>query len=197
MTTIDDEWEDTVDRAMTDRAVQPEAPTLDALREVRERMTAAAAGARFGYHEAMQCVEVVEASARAASQERPQPERRTSDYHPDELIAFDPRPTGHPRTYSLVGTPHRFLVTDDESGRNIGYADEIGGPLVSGVAQERPSIDVAAMAETLRFLYHADEPCDKPDEHRHDHIAAGIAGQYPRIARLAGGSVASPEPSDG
>jgi hypothetical protein len=59
---------------VTDRAVQPEAPTLDALREVRERMTAAAAGARFGYHEAMQCVEVVEASARAASQERPQPD---------------------------------------------------------------------------------------------------------------------------
>lgn len=38
---------------------------------------------------------------------------------------------GHPRTYSLVGSPHLFLVTDDESGINIGYADKIGGPLVA------------------------------------------------------------------
>ena len=37
----------------------------------------------------------------------------------------------HPRTYSLVGTPHLFLVTDDESGINIGYAKKIGGPLVA------------------------------------------------------------------
>ena len=37
----------------------------------------------------------------------------------------------HPRTYSLVGGPHRFIVTDDESGFGIGYADEIGGPLVA------------------------------------------------------------------
>jgi len=51
-------------------------------------------------------------------------------------------------------------------------------------AEAAQPIDVPAMAETLRFLYHADQPCDKPDEHRHDHIAAGIVGQYPRIARL-------------
>ena len=48
-------------------APQPPAETRpttasEALRVVRERMTAAAAGRTFGYHEAMQCVEVVEAS---------------------------------------------------------------------------------------------------------------------------------------
>ena len=65
-----------------------------------------------------------------------------------------PRPD-HPRTYSLVGSPRLFLVTDDESGINIGYADKIGGPLVqpplrvaapdSGTAQP---LDVADMSDT-------------------------------------------------
>lgn len=45
----------------------------------------------------------------------------------------------HPRTYSLVGTPHLFLVTDDESGINIGYANKIGGPLVAPALATPPS----------------------------------------------------------
>lgn len=39
----------------------------------------------------------------------------------------------HPRTYSLVGSPHLFLVTDDESGINLGYADKIGGPIIEAI----------------------------------------------------------------
>lgn len=54
-----------------------------------------------------------------------------------------PVPEGlHPRTYSLVGAPHLFLVTDDERGINIGYADAIGGPLVAPFAT--PSATPAA-----------------------------------------------------
>lgn len=44
---------------------------------------------------------------------------------------------GHPRTYSLVGGPHPFLVTDDESGINLGFADKIGGPLVAPLLAAR------------------------------------------------------------
>jgi hypothetical protein len=151
---------------MTDRAVQPEAPTTKAGRVLLEQE---AYNSRSFPLITVEAIVAIEAEARAASQplaqERPQPERRTSDYHPDELIAFDPRPTGHPRTYSLVGTPHRFLVTDDESGRNIGYADEIGGPLVSGVAQERPPIDVVRLAKAMALVYVTGHPIHEAVEH--------------------------------
>jgi hypothetical protein len=196
---------------MTDRAVQPEAPTTEAdalLRGWVEHHQPE------GYEGIQDCSDINDRTeaylARAASQERPQPERRTSDYHPDELIAFDPRPTGHPRTYSLVGTPHRFLVTDDESGRNIGYADEIGGPLVSGVAQERPSIDVDRLATADALLRDLSEMVSDWDDSMSllDELPEEWVGQltaylgkfgplHPgRYAEARLGSVASPEPSE-
>ena len=69
---------------------------------------------------------------------------------------------------------------------NAEYADEIQRrePCIICAALAAPpaALDVRAVTETLRFLYHADEPCDAPNKHRHEHIAAGIVGQYPRFA---------------
>ena len=48
-------------------------------------------------------------------------------------MSNEPR-TAHPRTYSLTASGPNgelFLVTDDESGINIGYAQQIGGPLTA------------------------------------------------------------------
>lgn len=56
--------------------------------------------------------------------------------------------------------------------------------LLKAADSQAVRLDVAAMTETLRYLYHADGPCDAPDKHRHDHIARGIVGQYPRLAAL-------------
>ena len=46
----------------------------------------------------------------------------------------DERRASHPRTYSLTASGPNgelFLVTDDESGINIGHAAKIGGPLTA------------------------------------------------------------------
>jgi hypothetical protein len=51
----------------------------------------------------------------------------------------EPLTAAHPRTYSLVGSPHLFLVTDDESGITLGYADLVGGPLVAPALRPEPS----------------------------------------------------------
>jgi hypothetical protein len=192
---------------MTDQPVQPEATTKAG--QAMEAWLREPENYEWG-RKVTNAILAIEAEAVAASQERPQPERRTSDYHPDELIAFDPRPTGHPRTYSLVGTPHRFLVTDDESGRNIGYADEIGGPLVSGVAQERPSIDVDRLATADALLRDLSEMVSDWDDSMSllDELPEEWVGQltaylgkfgplHPgRYAEARLGSVASPEPSE-
>lgn len=68
----------------------------------------------------------------------------------------------------------------------FGDAVESKGPTLAETEGSTPAeaLDVDAMTETLRYLYHADQPCDRPDEHRHDHMARGIVGQYPRLARL-------------
>jgi hypothetical protein len=164
---------------MTDRAVQPEAPTLDALREVRERMTAAAAGARFGYHEAMQCVEVVEASARAASQERPHPEwngRCAICDTGEKAHGVMDHPFTHPEDAGVA-------QERPPACGHCGYAgtDETGYPIFEGVAQERPQPrtksdrDVAlSMIEQNRHLrsvlerygQHDDDCTEWPDQNQ-------------------------------
>lgn len=73
-------------------------------------------------------------------------------------LAAQPQPPAddalraHPRTYSLVGTPHLFLVTDDESGINIGYANKIGGPLVAprlAATPAAPPLDVERLLDRV------------------------------------------------
>lgn len=63
-----------------------------------------------------------------------------------DLEALSEGAAPHPRTYSLVGGgPDMFLVTDDESGFNIGYARKVGGPITApaqGAAPRMPYSDV-------------------------------------------------------
>jgi hypothetical protein len=68
MTTIDDEWEDTVDRAMTDRAVQPEATTKAG--QAMEAWLREPENYEWG-RKVTNAILAIEAEARAAAQERP------------------------------------------------------------------------------------------------------------------------------
>jgi len=101
----------------------------------------------------------------------------------EELRAIRERPGDSP-TVSEPRTPDAFrdLMRDHSKAELIDLL-YIQTEAAARAEAAQP-INVPAMAETLRFLYHADQPCDKPDEHRHEYIAAGIGGQYPRIARL-------------
>ena len=92
---------------------------------------------------------------------------------PDEPTLRD-----HPRTYSLVGMPRLFLVTDDESGIRIGYADKIGGPLVHVPAPPAappvlPSVDPDEVRRVIEGLFNTryvlqvgghDVECDGRDD---------------------------------
>jgi hypothetical protein len=102
--------------------------------------------------------------ARAASQERPQPLPPCPICGKDDLfIGTDGKP----------GCPHCEVAVT-----------------LSGVAQERPPIDVERLAQAMNNV----RPYGGNPSVWAKIAAQQVADEY---ARLAGGSVASPEPSDG
>jgi hypothetical protein len=156
-----------------DRAVQPEAPTTEAGRRLVD-MPYSTAGIRESRDDELAAAVVaIEAEVRAASQERPQPEL---PIWTEEQVAegwIDPSPEACTcQRKDALGSYVPCSLHD------------------VGVAQERPSIDV--LAEALHAMGDACGPftSDHPVA-MHNSQAAAI------LARLAEGSVASPEPSDG
>jgi hypothetical protein len=139
----------------TDRAVQPEAPTLQEQIEwaTSEYNTAVANGLIGRARIIGRRLDALE--ARAASQERPQPPLHAHQVSGDWYECTDEHP---------------------------------------GVAQERPPIDAPLNIETLGAAYRAARrragAFDELDELRQGKM---IRDEY---ARLAGGSVASPEPPE-
>jgi hypothetical protein len=218
---------------MTDRAVQPEAPTTEAGR----RFVHYADNVQRAIHplprqptvphtckepeacdlilEAKQHVLAIEAEARAASQERPQPAECSfaecaehgggyCERH-DHHSMTDPfgQPFGHsPRdtVTDLEGAAPRlqwaeslleralYLPSMESEDRDLtltairAFFDE------SPVAQERPSIDVADLTRLLG------ETGWYIEDDEGNELAYDVAADW--IARLAGGSVASPEPDE-
>jgi hypothetical protein len=149
--------------SMTDRAVQPEAPTHFNRAGV-EFVTASCDVCEFTHAHTVE-------QARAASQERPQP---------DDVIALG-------RLLGRVQQMYEDWPTlDMEIEADIAQAK--AAIESRGVAQERPSIDVAAeVAYDMTIFLHGAE------------MAPNVApGWLVKIrewqAALAGGSVASPEP---
>jgi hypothetical protein len=212
---------------VTDRAVQPEAPTpphlfSEAMDAAQEHM-GCACGSLEG-HLRVRGVRLVE--ARAASQERPQPittadlrwllnnyglgsvptddPSLTDDRLADLVVDLNerlgvaqerPQPTTNLTSVStsLVVQWREAFEAHDQEHQGIGglhpeSCDEWIANRV-GVAQERPSIDV--IAEALHAMGDACGPftADHPAA-MHNSQAAAI------LARLAGGSVASPEPDE-
>jgi hypothetical protein len=159
--------------SVTDRAVQPEAPTLQEQIEwaTSEYNTAVANGLIGRARIIGRRLDALE--ARAASQERPQPEL---PIWTEEQVAegwIDPSPEACTcQRKDALGSYVPCSLHD------------------VGVAQERPPIDV--LAEALHAMGDACGPftSDHPVA-MHNSQAAAI------LARLAEGSVASPEPSDG
>jgi hypothetical protein len=147
---------------MTDRAVQPEAPTHFNRAGV-EFVTASCDVCEFTHAHTVE-------QARAASQERPQP---------DDVIALG-------RLLGRVQQMYEDWPTlDMEIEADIAQAK--AAIESRGVAQERPSIDV--LAEAIHAMGDACGPftADHPAA-MHNSQAAAI------LVRLAGGSVTSPEP---
>lgn len=92
-------------------------------------------------------------------------------------LAAPPAPASlHPRTYSLTASgPHGelFLVTDDESGINIGHATKIGGPLTAPrqVPPAPAALGVERLSLALRTLlppYSNDRPLINWKAHRYE-----------------------------
>jgi hypothetical protein len=142
---------------VTDRAVQPEAPTTEAGRRLLRQWNPGHVNPRL-----VQTVLAIEAGARAASQERPQP-------------SLDPIMLGAIR--------HRLTL--DNVNPEVTRSDVQWLLSRMGVAQERPPIDVERLHRELWAEF---------GEMLSDDEYASIERI---VARLAGGSVASPEPRDG
>jgi hypothetical protein len=73
-----------------------------------------------------------------------------------EAEAALPAADTHPRTYSLTASGpsgELFLVTDDESGINIGHAKQIGGPLTAPMRATLPT--APTLVEALKALVEA------------------------------------------
>jgi hypothetical protein len=201
--------------ATDDRAVQPlakpverspEAPTTEAGRELHlaiaknERLSLNGQRMRE-YHNA---ILAIEAEARAASergpQERPQPPDNeveacrhcpTPDVHPTRIGGILIYESNYDTTilegYSAEVAQER-PQPDYEQINGVTYERRADGRLhLPGVAQERPPIDVTALHYAM-----CESPWIAPFVHD-----AEYPGEWPCsdvAARLAGGSVASPEP---
>jgi hypothetical protein len=137
---------------VTDRAVQPEAPTTKAGRVLLEQE---AYNSRSFPLITVEAIVAIEAEARAASQERPQPRKVP--------VSDDFRPPPRPHPLDHIATP-------------------------AGVAQERPPIDVPP---------HPFIEVQRSPTHCLLFIEGGTCKQPPNAPIHGGGSVASPEPSDG
>jgi hypothetical protein len=164
---------------MTDRAVQPEAPTLDS--DARNALADATWLDRDG-------VNIEDAIRRlhhsgytvvgAASQERPQPPLHGHQYGGDWVECTDEHPgVAQERPHPCTDCAEDAFTG---SGRGICAYHE-------AAAQERPPIDVADIEEAMRDLITDDG---------HDWAFAGSVHDFAVLlaARLAGGSVTSPEP---
>jgi hypothetical protein len=226
---------------MTDRAVQPEAPTTKAGRVLLEQE---AYNSRSFPLITVEAIVAIEAEARAASQERPQPvQPEAPTTEADALLrgwVEHHQPEGYEgiqdcsdindrteaylaRAASQERPQWRFTCTMDDGGKVCGRSFESNGCsihafaalhpghriLVNGhnnrwchdceewvdfdparaASQERPPTDVAQLRQSLEDTGWYIED-DEGNE-----LAYDVAADW--LARLAGGSVASPEPSDG
>jgi hypothetical protein len=183
---------------MTDRAVQPEAPTTGPWHE---------------YHYGCgNCGEAITAwipceageLGRAPSQERPQPtdvQRRCWTITETRQCGLF---NGHPGDH-LFGEIGSWLHHHEGCGWHSGKGCDCGLAAVyfspPGVAQERPPIDVALWREMI-WLHHGHDglygddgemqcPHYPPTDFKR--AAPDLIDQHLVLARLAGGSVASPD----
>jgi hypothetical protein len=117
----------------------------------------------------VEAIVAIEAEARAASQERPQP---------DLVSAL---------AYALARAP---LPSDTDTSRD--YAERLASLVVEsgfGVAQERPSIDVERLTEAIRNTYIAPSASRLMDAAEYARLAGDGSGPGPSEPQVITGYV--------
>jgi hypothetical protein len=105
-----------------------------------------------------------------------------------EAEAALPAADTHPRTYSLTASGPNgelFLVTDDESGINIGHAKQIGGPLTARAALPAPALDPERLARALQaegFVHQMIGRYGKPNDIYWENSAAALLAAYAALS---------------
>ena len=106
----------------------------------------------------------------------------------------------HPRTYSLVGGGlDMFLVTDDESGLNIGYARRVGGPITVPIRGAAPRAEgLCQQCRTSRtHPVHVDPSMHPEEYHAFEGAAPRAEGRCETWGYYTGRQCSETEGHDG